>query len=392
MLHVYLISAPLGSCKTLSVSMNPSTNISVISQDTSPLIGAVDVLPRLFGALDFLGNQNNTLHTVILTAFSSLASLAQHPSDRLSLSALREVTRKVPGAGKYYPLLLRHVEMLQASDDLHDESITAVAISPSGAILSASSTKVVIRNKTQTRAIDIGNQWAVSFQADGSKFATGDQSGNVKIWDIETGKALQTLRAQSDAVWSLAFSPDGSQIAVGLRNRMIRVWDTKTGRDAFGATQASPVRGLAFSPDGTRFTSGATDGTVRIWDRAGKYKVLGEHGGSVRSMAFSNDQIVSASVDETIRVWDASSGDLVRVLRGHTSDLRCVAFSQDFKLVASGSYDCTARLWDVSSGKVLAIYEVGEPLWSIAFSPDGNQIVTGSEYGKVHIWNADVSL
>ncbi|KAF4569734.1 hypothetical protein EYR36_009532 [Pleurotus pulmonarius] len=156
-----------------------ATNISVICQDTSPLIGAVDVLPRLFGALDFLGNQNNTLHTVILTAFSSLASLVQHPSDRLSLSTLREVTRKVPGAHKYYPLLLRHVEMLQASDDLHDESIAAVAISPSSTILSASSTKVVIRNKTQRRAIDIGNQSAVSFQADGSRPSMSRRSPSI---------------------------------------------------------------------------------------------------------------------------------------------------------------------------------------------------------------------
>ncbi|KAL4255469.1 WD40-repeat-containing domain superfamily protein [Pleurotus pulmonarius] len=248
------------------------------------------------------------------------------------------------------------------------------------------------------RPINIGNQSSVSFQGNGSKFATGDGNGTVKIWDIETGKELRTFEGHSWRICSLAISPDGRKIAAGTVDgtvdRTIRVWDTETGENLFGAMAGHtwPVYELAFSPDGTRLASGSDDWTVRLWDEAGKSKVLEGHSGSVWSVAFSKDHIISGSSDNTIRVWDAGSGGLVRVLRGHTSSVYCVAFSPDFKLVASCSYDGTARLWDVSSGEVLAIYDVRGSACSIAFSFDGTLVVTGSTYGKVHVWNADVLL
>ncbi|KAL4257825.1 WD40-repeat-containing domain superfamily protein [Pleurotus pulmonarius] len=242
------------------------------------------------------------------------------------------------------------------------------------------------------RSIDIGNQWCASFQADGSKFATGNHRGTVKIWDTDTGKDIGTFEGHSRPIRSLAFSPDGRKITAGSEGGTIRVWDTEMGRDLFGAMEGhtGTVYGLAFSPDGTRLASGSWDSIVRLWDGVGKSKVLEGHTRAVNCVAFSNAYVISGADDQTIRVWDAISGDLVRVLRGHTDLVCCVAFSPDFKLVASGSEDHTARLWDVSSGEVLAIYDVGDWVVSIAVSFDGKQVVTGSYWGKVHVWSADV--
>ncbi|KAL4258887.1 hypothetical protein AB1N83_013857, partial [Pleurotus pulmonarius] len=221
---------------------------------------------------------------------------------------------------------------------------------------------IFVRSDGAERSIDISTQWRVSFQADGSQFATGNADGTVKIWDIKTETELRTFKGHSSPICSLTFSPDGSKIAAGSRDGTIRVWNTETGRDLFGAMEGhtGPVFGLAFSPDGTRLASGSFDSTVRLWDEAGKSRLLEGHRGPVWSVAFSKDYIISGSDDKTIRVWDAGSGGLVRVLRGHAGTVFCVAFSPDFKLVASGSDDWTARLWDVSSGEVLAIYDVGD--------------------------------
>ncbi|KAF7433843.1 WD repeat-containing protein 38-like [Pleurotus ostreatus] len=345
----------------------------------------------------------------------ALASLSSDPKHKLPLSIFRNISRKVQGTLKYYAQLIgRHaygqaiymplfylvlkylrVGFLQASYASHKgDWIKAVAIPATGRVLSASSATVVVWTDEAERSINIGNQQYISFQANGSKFVTGDNDGKVKIWDVELGKKLRTLEGPSGTIWSFAFSPDGSKMAAGSWDATIRVWDTKMGQGLLGVMEGhtSLVTALAFSPDGTRLVSGSYDDTVRLWDEAGKSKVLEGHNGPVFSLSFSKDYIISELWDKTIQVWNAGSGDMVRVLRGHTNLVRCVAFSPDFKLITSGSNDCTARLWDVSSGEVLAIYDVGEPVMSIAFSFDGKLIVTGSWYGKVHVWNADVLL
>ena len=78
------------------------------------------------------------------------------------------------------------------------------------------------------------------------------------------------------------------------------------------------------------------------------------------------------------------------VCQGHTTSVNSVAFSPDGKHIASGSWEKTIRLWDAQTG-----CQVGNPLQghtdsvnSVAFSPDGRHIVSGSLDKTIRLWDA----
>ena len=74
----------------------------------------------------------------------------------------------------------------------------------------------------------------------------------------------------------------------------------------------------------------------------------------------------------------------------HDDDVMSVAFSPDGKFVVSGSSDKTARLWEISTGQLLRVYSGHTAgITSVAFLPDGQRIVTGSLDGTIRTWITD---
>jgi len=74
---------------------------------------------------------------------------------------------------------------------------------------------------------------------------------------------------------------------------------------------------------------------------------------------------------------------------GHTGYLRSVAFSPDGTKVLTGSYDNTARLWDAEAGAQIRIFTGhADVVFSVAFSPEGAKVLTGSADDTARLWNA----
>jgi WD40 repeat protein len=72
---------------------------------------------------------------------------------------------------------------------------------------------------------------------------------------------------------------------------------------------------------------------------------------------------------------------------GHTKEVASVAFSPDGKYILTGSWDQTAKLWDLAGHELLAFVGHEGPILSVAFSPDGKQVLTGSEDGTAKLWD-----
>jgi len=114
----------------------------------------------------------------------------------------------------------------------------------------------------------------------------------------------------------------------------------------------------------------------------------------LKSVALSPDGsriVTAASYDDNLRLWDAATGRQIGApLKGHDGEVYSVAFSPDGRKIVSGSSDATIRLWDAATGR-----QIGAPLtghWgtisSVAFSPDGSRIVSGGNDATIRKWDA----
>ena len=90
----------------------------------------------------------------------------------------------------------------------------------------------------------------------------------------------------------------------------------------------------------------------------------------------------------SIRLWDVKSGEQKALLSGHSDSVRSVAFSPDGETLASGSSDDSIRLWDVKSGEQKAILSGhSDSVRSVAFSPDGETLASGSSDSSIRLWD-----
>ena len=104
---------------------------------------------------------------------------------------------------------------------------------------------------------------------------TGGRDQTIKIWDLTTGQALQTLKGHRGLIWSVACSLDGKQLASGSNDGTVKLWDLASGSATHTMQRFGyRVSAVAFSPDGMRLASGGTDERIELWDTSTGQRVL----------------------------------------------------------------------------------------------------------------------
>jgi WD40 repeat protein len=198
-------------------------------------------------------------------------------------------------------------------------------------------------------------------------------------------------------VLSLAVSPDGTYLVTGNYDGTTHLRNARTGAELrrFAGHNAR-VTSVAFSPNGRAILTSSDDETVLLWDVTsgqGLHRFMNtiEHGPDTITaphVAFSPQGISVAATGNDVRLWGRSTGTLVRTFSGHSNGVTSIAFSPDGTSLLTGSIDGTARLWNVQTGGVLHTF-VGHTsyVWSVAVSPDGKYALTGSSDRTARLWN-----
>jgi WD40 repeat protein/tRNA A-37 threonylcarbamoyl transferase component Bud32 len=295
--------------------------------------------------------------------------------------------------------------------------------------------------------------FSLAFGPDGTQLASGGNDMSVRVWDVDSGLERFCLFGHTTTVRRLAFSPDGRLLAsaTGARKRNgfefpgdIKIWDLKTGRErcTLGSHRGA-VNGLAFCRDG-RLASGETDGTVklfdpvdgnlllvirahdqavrdivfspdgkllatcsgrldkrdasspaevRLWDAADGHELarMTVVPSSMHHLAFSHDSrlLAGAGVDQAVHIWDVTTRQEKQVLRGHTKAVYRVVFTPDDLRIVSASLDHTFKVWDTMSGmEMLSFPAHPVAVLGLAFSPDGRRLASSGYDNQIKLWDA----
>jgi WD40 repeat protein/serine/threonine protein kinase/Tfp pilus assembly protein PilF len=257
----------------------------------------------------------------------------------------------------------------------------------------------------------------VEFSPDGRLAVTAGQDGMACVWDAATGKQMAPMKHAHAVRWA-AFSPDGKRLVTATgdfsgasvsdvqdlvnaksdprRTGEVRVWELPTGRPV---TPSIPHEGVvqraSFSPDGrsiltTCVCRDADRYQVQVWDAASGQPITSAliHPQNVWHETFSPDGrlVATGCLDGAARIWDAATGKALVLVRHGGGSILHVSFSRDSRRLLTAGMDGTARIWDAATGQPIALLRHGPAVMHAIFAAAGHSVITGCVDASVRVW------
>lgn len=195
--------------------------------------------------------------------------------------------------------------------------------------------------------------------------ASGGDDGTIMLWDVGNGKTKLSWSAHSDWISALAGNIKVRALASAGYDTMIRLWNLENAQKLRDLPVSSAEKksdggvpvllpicsAITFSEDGRLLAAGFLDGAIRLYDvtSGNLNRILAGHSSQISGLVFhpSGQVLISASRDRTIRLWNVSNGQPYRVLEGHQSWVQGIVLLDGGTRLVSGSMDGTLRVWDL---------------------------------------------
>lgn len=225
---------------------------------------------------------------------------------------------------------------------------------------------------------------AIAFSPDSEQLAVGSGIG-VWVYNVSDAAPLALFGKDIGGAETVAYSPDNKTLVSAGAEISLYDTQTQTHRQTIGTGGQS----IAYSPDGETLAIANWQDVLLLNPKTGEIKkMLSGHSGRLTRIAYSSDgeTLASASQDMTVRLWRVDTGDPIHIFSGYKETVRDVAFSPDSQTLASASID-GVRLWDVQTG--ILKRHISVPVrYALSYFPDGKSIAV-EVYDAVDILDAE---
>uniref|UniRef100_W8BQS5 F-box-like/WD repeat-containing protein ebi n=1 Tax=Ceratitis capitata TaxID=7213 RepID=W8BQS5_CERCA len=241
---------------------------------------------------------------------------------------------------------------------------------------------------------------SLDWNCDGTLLATGSYDGYARIWKTD-GRLASTLGQHKGPIFALKWNKRGNFILSAGVDKTTIIWDASTGQctQQFSFHNA-PALDVDWQTN-VSFASCSTDQRIHVC-RLGSdvpIKTFKGHTNEVNAIKWcpQGHLLASCSDDMTLKIWTMKQDKCCHDLQAHSREIYTIKWSPTGPgtqnpntnlILASASFDSTVRLWDVDRGSCIhTLTKHTEPVYSVAFSPDGKYLASGSFDKCVHIWS-----
>lgn len=238
----------------------------------------------------------------------------------------------------------------------------------------------------------------LAVRPDGRQIAAGFESGQIRLFPLSNADDNRAFTDSKEKLMAAAYSPDGKQFATAGGDAVVRVYETATGtmkKELKGHKIA--VTALAWVNDRT-LASGGADKLVKVWDmNAGTSKDCAGHTVAVLTVACdpAGKLLLSGGADKSVRGWNPSTGEPTKMKYEGTSAVCAIAVSPDARRVAVGLANGKLQLFAVKddalalTGEAAAAHNAG--VAAVVFHPTADKVATCGGDGAARLWTAPES-